>query len=100
MQDRLAAISLFHSQVGGEVPVMGWVEGALAQAADLRGMGTLLMDVYDSPSWVQDLLEQAVNVEIAFAEAQVEAGADIIGYRGRCRITNIAANVSHVGFAL
>lgn len=79
MRDRLSAISLFQSQVGGEVPIMGWVEGALAQAADLRGMGTLLLDVYDSPTWVQDLLEHCVNVEIAFATAQVEAGADIVG---------------------
>lgn len=79
MGDRLAAIELMKSKLGGEVPVMGWVEGAIAQAVDLRGMGTLLLDVYDSPTWVQDLLEHCVNVEISFVEAQVDAGADIIG---------------------
>lgn len=79
MSDRLAAIQLFREQAGGEVPVMGWVEGALAEAADLRGEGTLLMDLYDRRQWVRELLELCVEVEIAFARAQIEAGADIIG---------------------
>ena len=79
MSDRLAAIRSFREQVGGEVPIMGWVEGALAEAADLRGEGTLLVDLHDRPGWVGDLLELCTQVEIAFARAQVEAGADIIG---------------------
>lgn len=79
MRDRLAAIQLFREQIGGEVPIMGWVEGALAEAADLRGEGTLLMDLHDRPGWVQDLLETCAEVAIAFARAQVQAGADIIG---------------------
>jgi MtaA/CmuA family methyltransferase len=79
MSDRIAATEALRGQVGGEVPIMGWVEGALAEAADLRGMGSLLMDLYDRPEWLRELLEQCVEVEIAFARAQVEAGADIIG---------------------
>jgi MtaA/CmuA family methyltransferase len=79
MSDRLEAIRLFREKVGGEVPIMGWVEGALAQAADLRGISNIMTDLYDRPAWVQELLEQCVEVEIAFAKAQVEAGADIIG---------------------
>ena len=79
MSDRLEAIRLMREQVGGEVPVMGWVEGALAEAAVLRGDSALLMDLYDRPEWVRDLLEICTEVEIAFARAQIEAGADIIG---------------------
>ncbi len=79
MSDRLAAITWFREQVGEEVPIMGWVEGALAEAADLRGVGTLLMDLYDRSSFVRDLIELCVEVEIAFAKAQIEAGADMIG---------------------
>jgi MtaA/CmuA family methyltransferase len=79
MSDRLAAIRAFREQVGGEVPIMGWVEGALAQAADLRGISQLMLDVYDRPEWLEELLEKCVQVEIAFARAQVEAGADIVG---------------------
>jgi uroporphyrinogen decarboxylase len=79
MSDRLEAIRSLREQVAGEAPVMGWVEGALAEAADLRGVGTLLQDLYDRPEWVEELLEKCVEVEVAFARAQVEAGADIIG---------------------
>lgn len=79
MSDRLQAVRCLREQVGGEVPIMGWVEGALAEAADLRGVSTLLMDLYDRPEWARDLLEVCVEVETAFARAQVEAGADIIG---------------------
>jgi MtaA/CmuA family methyltransferase len=79
MSDRLAAVRRLREQVGGEVPIMGWVEGALAEAADLRGMATLLLDLYDQPDWVHELLERCVEVGIAFARAQIDAGADIIG---------------------
>lgn len=79
MSDRLEAVRALREQVGGSVPVMGWVEGALAQANTLRGDSALLTDLYDRPDWVCDLLEACVEVEIAFARAQVEAGADIIG---------------------
>ncbi len=79
MSDRLEAVRLFREQAGGQVPVMGWVEGGLAEAADLRGVGTLLLDLYDRPEWVHELLEVCVAVEIAFAKAQIAAGADIIG---------------------
>jgi MtaA/CmuA family methyltransferase len=79
MCDRLEAVRRFHEKVGGQVPIMGWVEGALAEAADLRGVSNLLTDVYDRPEWVGDLLERCTEVAIAFARAQVEAGADIVG---------------------
>lgn len=79
MSDRLAAIRHFREQAGGRVPIMGWVEGALAEAADLRGVSTLLTDLYDRPEWVRELLEVCTEMAIAFARAQVAAGADIIG---------------------
>lgn len=79
MTDRLEAIRLFRQRAGGEVPIMGWVEGALAEAADLRGVSSLMLDFYDRPGWLEELLEKCAEVEIAFARAQVEAGADIIG---------------------
>jgi uroporphyrinogen decarboxylase len=79
MSDRLAAISSMREQVGGEVPVMGWVEGPLAEAADLRGVNNLLLDLYDRPDFVKDLLDRCLDVAIAFAKAQIDAGADIIG---------------------
>ena len=79
MGDAVEGCRLFQEQVGGEIPVMGWVEGALAQANILVGDQALLYSLYDRPAWVHDLLEIAAQVEIAFAEAQIRAGADIIG---------------------
>jgi MtaA/CmuA family methyltransferase len=79
MSDRIAAARYLKERIGGEVPIMGWVEGALAEAADLRGVSVMLLDLYDRPEWVRDLLETCVEVGIAFARAQIEAGADIIG---------------------
>jgi uroporphyrinogen-III decarboxylase len=37
------------------------------------------MDVYDNPSFVRDLVSFVVEVELAFARAQIDAGADYIG---------------------
>ena len=79
MSDRLEAVRLLRAEVGVQVPVMGWVEGALAEAAVLRGDSALMLDLYDRPEWVRDLLETCAEVAIAFARAQVKAGADIVG---------------------
>ena len=79
MSDRVEAVRLFRERVGGEIPIMGWVEGALAEAADLRSVYLIMTDFSRRPDWLEELLEICVNVEIAFARTQVEAGADIIG---------------------
>ena len=79
MCDRLEAIRCLRQRKGGQVPIMGWVEGALAEAADLRGMLNLMIDLNLRPDWVVELLDQIVQVEIKFAQEQVKAGADIIG---------------------
>ena len=79
MRDRVDAIRLFNERVGGIMPVQGWVEGALAEAADLRGVAALLYDIYDRPEWLRELLEHCTEIAITFALAQIEAGATIIG---------------------
>ena len=58
---------------------MGWVEGAFALASVLRGDTNLLLDLHDRPEWLKELLEQLVEVGVAFARAQVAAGAQLIG---------------------
>lgn len=79
MSDRLEAVRYMKERAGGQTPVMGWVEGALAEAADLRGVNNILLDLYLNPEWLKDLLETCVEVAVAFARAQVAAGADMIG---------------------
>jgi len=79
MSDRLEAIRMFREQVGGEYPIMGWVEGALAEAADLRSVNSLMLDLLYRPDWGEELCAICAEVAIDFARAQIEAGADIIG---------------------
>ena len=79
MTDRLEAVRLLRERVGDDVPVMGWVEGAFALASVLRGDTNLLLDIHDRPEWLTELLDRLVEVGIAFARAQVAAGAHVIG---------------------
>lgn len=98
MSDRLNAVSLFKQEVGEEYPIIGWVEGAFAQAADLRGFSEFLMDTIIDPGFVTDLLDLCLEQEILFARAQIEAGADIIGVGDA--ITSVAGPMAYEEFAL
>jgi MtaA/CmuA family methyltransferase len=79
MTDRLRGVELLRSTGGATRIVEGWVEGPCAEAADLRGISTLMTDFSDDPAFVADLFDFTTRMAIAFARAQVEAGADIIG---------------------
>jgi len=79
MSDRIEAVRLLRKTVGDDVPVMGWVEGAFALASVLRGDTNVLLDIHDRPDWLKDLLDRLVEVGVAFARAQVAAGAHVIG---------------------
>lgn len=79
MHDRIQACALFKAKCGGEKLIEGWVEGPCAEGSDLRGINTMMMDFYDDPAFVHDLFAFNVEMALAFAKAQVDAGADIIG---------------------
>jgi uroporphyrinogen decarboxylase len=79
MSDRIEAVRMLHEQANKVVPVMGWVEGAMAEANDLLGDSIMMTAFYDVPEWLTALMERITEVEIAFARIQIDAGADIIG---------------------
>jgi MtaA/CmuA family methyltransferase len=79
MHDRVQAVALFRRQIGGQKLIEGWIEGPCAESADLRGINRLMTDFFDDPSFVRDLFDFVLEMELRFARAQVEAGADIIG---------------------
>ncbi|GAB4111600.1 MAG: methylcobamide--CoM methyltransferase [Acidobacteriota bacterium] len=79
MSDRLHGISLLRREAGDRRLVEGWIEGPCAEGADLRGINNLMLDFYDDPGFVESLFEFVVEMELRFAAAQVEAGADFIG---------------------
>lgn len=79
MTDRVRGVALFKQKTGGEKLIEGWIEGPCAEAADLRGINSLMLDFFDDPVFVRDLFEFVIEMELRFARVQVEAGVDIIG---------------------
>ena len=79
MHNRIQAVALLRERVGRDLLVEGWIEGPIAEAADLRGINTVMTDFYDDPGFVHDLFAFVVEMELRFAREQVAAGADLIG---------------------
>jgi MtaA/CmuA family methyltransferase len=79
MTDRVKGAALFRERAGGRYVIEGWVEGPCAEAADLRGINTLMLDFYDDPDFVNALFAFTLEMGLRFARAQVEAGVDLIG---------------------
>lgn len=79
MNDRLEAVRLLSKRAQKEVPVVGWVEGAIAESCDLMGVSELLVNLLDEPEAIAELLEICLEQAQSFAIAQLDAGADIIG---------------------
>lgn len=73
------AAGLFREKVGDSKLIEGWIEGPCAEAADLRGINTLMIDFFDDPDFVRELFEFTLQLGIRFAREQVQAGVDIIG---------------------
>jgi MtaA/CmuA family methyltransferase len=79
MHDRVKAAALLKEKIAGERIVEGWIEGPCGQASNLRGINTLMLDFYDDPQFVHDLLAFVVELELTFARAQRDAGAELMG---------------------
>ena len=79
MHNSLKGLALFKERVGKEKMIEGWVEGPMAEGADLRGINTLMLDFFDDPAFVRDLFAFVVEMELRFAREQLKAGADVIG---------------------
>ena len=79
MTDRVNAAALLKEKVAGERIVEGWIEGPCGQAANLRGINRLMLDFIDDPTFVRDLFDFIVEMELSFAKAQKDAGAELMG---------------------
>ncbi len=79
MHDRVRAAALLKQRIGGQKLIEGWIEGPCAEAADLRGINVLMTDFFDDPDFVRELFEFILQMELRFAQAQVDAGIDIMG---------------------
>ncbi|MBN2853780.1 MAG: uroporphyrinogen decarboxylase family protein, partial [Clostridia bacterium] len=77
--DRVQAVELFKKEAGDEYPVCGWVEGPIAEACDLRGISSFMMDIITEPEFSKELMEKCTENAIYYAKEQIKAGADMIG---------------------
>ena len=78
-KQRIESVGKMAARVGETHSVLGWIEGPLAEYGDLRGVENALMDLLDKPEMFAEAAEIIVQNGIAFALAQIRAGADMIG---------------------
>lgn len=64
--------------IGKDVFVTSLMQGPLNCASQIRGLENLLMDFYDRPQFVEELLSFAVQLGISFGKALIKAGADCL----------------------
>ncbi len=74
----LKAISLLKKRLGDDAAVCGKVFGSWTQGYHYFGVEKFLIMTIDDPGQVQRILDRLLPVTIAFANAQIEAGADCI----------------------
>jgi len=78
-KQRIESVRKMAGQAGQTHSVLGWAEGPIAEYGDLRGVESTMMDLIDRPDMFVEAGEMIVRNAIAFAVAQVKAGADMIG---------------------
>jgi MtaA/CmuA family methyltransferase len=77
--DRINGAKYYQHFLSGSVPVMGWVEGPLAEACDLAGVTEMLLMLMMDPESSHLLLDKCLLTAMDFAREQVVAGCDLIG---------------------
>jgi uroporphyrinogen decarboxylase len=77
--DRIKGAEYFQQKLQGSVPVMGWIEGPLAEACDLAGVSEMLLMLMMDEDFCNRLMDKCLRTGKDFAKAQVDAGCDLIG---------------------
>ncbi|MDR4987633.1 MAG: uroporphyrinogen decarboxylase family protein [Bacteroidales bacterium] len=77
--DRIKGAEMYQHLLKGEVPVIGWIEGPLAEACDLAGVSDMLMMLMMDPESSEVLLDKCLEMAKNFSKAQLDAGCRIIG---------------------
>jgi len=77
--DRIKAGEELAKKTQGNIPIIGWIEGPLAEACDLAGMENIMMQLMIDPDYVNRLMDKCMITARDFAKAQIETGCEIIG---------------------
>ena len=75
MHDRVHAIEFMRRRAGPDLSIVGWVEGPLALAAELRGLNTIMLDFTDDPAFVRDLFDFTAEVAISSTARPIKIGS-------------------------
>jgi MtaA/CmuA family methyltransferase len=78
-RNRLKEIGEFKRRVGNELFIVGWVEGPVAEYADLRGVSNASVDFLLEREAVENAMDTIIECAIEFITLQVRAGAHCIG---------------------
>jgi len=77
--DRIKAGEVLSKKTQGNIPIIGWIEGPLAEACDLAGMENMMMRLMTEPDFANRLMDKCMTTAKDFAKAQLDAGCRIIG---------------------
>lgn len=77
--DRIKAGEELSKKTQGNIPIIGWIEGPLAEACDLAGVENMMMQLMIDPDFTNRLMDKCMITAKDFAKAQIEAGCEIIG---------------------
>jgi len=77
--NRIREIQEFKRRVGDRLFIVGWVEGPVAEYADLRGVTNAALDFMDDPDSAGAAMDVITGAALEFITCQVEAGAHCVG---------------------
>lgn len=77
--DRIRGVEYYKQLLGDDVPIIGWIEGPLAEACDLAGVTDVLIKLAIEPDFARRLMDTCIITAKDFARAQVEAGCNVMG---------------------
>ncbi len=89
----LRAIKLLKKQFGDSVAIIGKVIGPWSLAYNLYGIENLILDSILEPQKTKRFIQDLLQVPLAFAQAQFEAGADIITWADHVTADLISAEM-------
>lgn len=79
MSATVKVIELYKRTFCNEVPIIGWVEGPIAEFSDIYDINNAMMDLIAEPEWCEHVMDICTEQAILFAREQIRAGAHIIG---------------------
>lgn len=77
--DKIEGIRYVKDHFKNEKVVSGWIEAPLQSASTLYDLNEFMIDIYEEPEFIKDLVSFTADLGAEFAIEQAKAGADIIG---------------------